>query len=102
MSADDVDASGCCYRDQRNMIAIFKGKKTIIITISNSDYNYNCFYFPSNIIVIRIVLQVKNPNYYKLLHLLNFKQIYNTLQNCIVLYNAGRETNKTLNNVIFC
>ena len=78
MSADDVDASGCCYWDQRNIIAIFKGKKTIIITISNSDYNYNCFYFPSNIIVIRIVLQVKNPNYYKLLQLEDVKKMYYT------------------------
>ena len=54
--------------------------------------------FPQ-IIVKGIVLQLKNPNYYKLLHLLNVTEIYYTLQNFItryksyiVLYSAGRET----------
>ena len=35
----------------------------------------------SQIIVIGIVLQLKNPNYYKLLHLLNVTKMYYTLQN---------------------
>ncbi len=35
------------------------------------------FIFPQ-IIVIEIVLQLKNPNYYKLLHLLKVTKMYNT------------------------
>ena len=56
------------------------------------------FIFPK-IKVIGIVLQLKNLNYHKLLHLLNVIRIYYTLQNFItllisyiVLYSAGRET----------
>ncbi len=55
------------------------------------------FIFPQKF-VIGILLQLRNPNYYKLLHLLNVTKIYYALQNftCfksyIVLYSAGRET----------
>ncbi len=35
-------------------------------------------------IVIGIVLQLENLNYYKLLHLLNVTKIYYTLQNYII------------------
>ena len=62
------------------------------------------FIFPQ-ILVIGIVLQLKNPNYDKLLYLLNVTKIYYTLQNVItryntyiVLYSAGRETIFTLIN----
>ena len=51
---------------------------------------------------MEIVLQLKNPNYYKLLHLLNVTKNYYTLQNFItrhkkyiVLYSAERETLST-------
>ena len=54
------------------------------------------FIFPQ-ILVIGIVLQLKNPNYDKLLYLLNVTKIYYTLQNditryntYIVLYSAGK------------
>ena len=56
------------------------------------------FIFPQ-IIVIGIVLQLKTPNYYKLLHLLNVTKICYKLQNFItcykfhiVLYSARRKT----------
>jgi len=41
--------------------------------------------FPQ-IIVIGILLQLKNPNYNKLLHLLNVAEIYYTFQNFITRY----------------
>jgi hypothetical protein len=43
--------------------------------------------FPQ-IIVKGIVLQLKNPNYYKLLHLLNVTEIYYTFQNFITRYKS--------------